>query len=493
VTGNSELNFVSESSEISIGKKQYLPSRQSSGGDYVVDTDLSAYVASVGRKLAAVSDRKLPYEFVVINESMPNAWALPGGKIAINRGLLLELKNEAELAAVLGHEIVHAAARHGAQSMQRGVLLQGAILATGIALKDKDYGRLATDAAGLGAGLLSKKYSRSAELESDHYGILYMHRAGYDPRAAVSLQETFVRLSKAKKSHWLEGLFASHPPSQERVEKNRAFVNSLALEKLILGKKAYLKATARLRKSKRAYDAYDEGVKAVKERQSARVMSLAKKALAIEPKEALFHSLKGDAFTLKKHHKSAERAYSKAIQLNGAFYRFYLERGLARKALGRTAGAKQDFVKSNQFLATEIAHYNLGLIAQNSGQKSQAMRHFKHVKSSRSQLASKARKSLAKLEMSGNVARHLQSRLDLSRSGELLVELTNLSPLALSQIEFVVGVKGGRKLSQQRRFQYKQVIPTGRKIVLKTGIRLHHINELRQWAVFVESARISRP
>jgi predicted Zn-dependent protease len=126
VTGDRELALVSADQEIAIGEQQYAPSQQMQGGQYELDSELTSYVASVGQKLAAVSDRDLPYEFVVLNSSVPNAWALPGGKIAVNRGLLNELNSEAELAAVLGHEIVHAAARHGALAMQRGLLLQGA-------------------------------------------------------------------------------------------------------------------------------------------------------------------------------------------------------------------------------------------------------------------------------------------------------------------------------------------------------------------------------
>ena len=133
VTGDRELALVSADQEIAIGEQQYAPSQQMQGGDYALDPELTSYVVGVGQKLAAVSDRDLPYEFVVLNSSVPNAWALPGGKIAVNRGLLTELNSEAELAAVLGHEIVHAAARHGALAMQRGLLLQGALLATQVA------------------------------------------------------------------------------------------------------------------------------------------------------------------------------------------------------------------------------------------------------------------------------------------------------------------------------------------------------------------------
>ncbi|MDY6948508.1 MAG: M48 family metalloprotease, partial [Pseudomonadota bacterium] len=106
VTGKKEIQFISEAQEIKIGEQNYAPTQQSEGGDFDVLPDLTAYVNEVGQKLAKVADRQLPYEFVVLNNPVPNAWALPGGKIAINVGLLSELKNEAELAAVLGHEIV---------------------------------------------------------------------------------------------------------------------------------------------------------------------------------------------------------------------------------------------------------------------------------------------------------------------------------------------------------------------------------------------------
>ena len=93
VTGKKDLMLVGEDAELSMGQQQYAPMRQSEGGDYELDPELTAYVQRVGNRLAAVSDRKLPYEFAVLNSSVPNAWALPGGKIAVNRGLLTELKS----------------------------------------------------------------------------------------------------------------------------------------------------------------------------------------------------------------------------------------------------------------------------------------------------------------------------------------------------------------------------------------------------------------
>ena len=112
VTGRNELSLFDETQEINLGTNQYGPTQQSQGGPYTADPELSEYVSKVGQRLARVSDRSLPYEFIIIDDSTPNAWALPGGKIGINRGLLVRLNSEAELAAVLSHEIVHAAARH---------------------------------------------------------------------------------------------------------------------------------------------------------------------------------------------------------------------------------------------------------------------------------------------------------------------------------------------------------------------------------------------
>src|SRR5262245_44094240 len=209
VTGKKDLMLVGEDTELSMGQQQYAPMRQSEGGDYALDPALISYVQRVGNRLAAVSDRKLPYEFTVLNNSVPNAWALPGGKIAVNRGLLTELKSESELAAVLGHEIVHAAAGHTAQQMSKGMLAQGGVLATQLALGNSAYSGMATQGAQMASELVMTKYGRDAELEADKYGMKYMKRAGYDVNGAVSLQETFVRMSGDKESSWFDGLFAS--------------------------------------------------------------------------------------------------------------------------------------------------------------------------------------------------------------------------------------------------------------------------------------------
>ncbi len=433
VTGERELAIVSENQEISLGEKNYIPSRQMQGGDYVLDPALTRYVNEVGQRLVRVSDRRLPYEFAVLNNSVPNAWALPGGKLAVNRGLLLELKNEAELAAVLAHEIVHAAARHGAKGMERGLLLQGAILATGIAAQNMNLGEYVVGGAQVAAGLISTKYGRDAEREADYYGMLYMSRAGYDPRAAIGLQETFVRLSEGKEENWLAGLFASHPPSRERVAANRETARKLPPGGR-LGTQVYQKQIGHLEKTKQAYEEFDKGRKALADKKLTIARSFAQKALKIESREAHFYALVGDVDFLKKQYKSALRHYDRAVGQPGDYFAFFLQRGLTHEKLGARRNAAQDLRTSVRLLPTATAFNALGNIELADGNRLKAKEYFQAAAGSRSEPGKQAFSSLVRLDLTDNPARYIQTRTGLSRGGYLVVELVNQTPFAVSNI-----------------------------------------------------------
>src|ERR1044072_6386977 len=306
VTGKQEIQFVSEAQELKLGEQNYAPMRQAEGADFDVLPEPTAYVNEVGQKLAAVADRKLPYEFVVLNNSVPNAWALPGGKIAVNRGLLTELQNEAELAAVLGEQIVHAAARHGAKAQERGTMMQIGMAAAqvGAAVGGVDPGiaNLALQGAGTGLQMVQMKYGRDQELESDHYGMKYMKLAGYDPQGSVTLQETFVRLSESggkKQQSWMEGLFASHPPSQERVEKNKKTASALGPGG-DLGVEPFKAAMQKLRQMKPAYDKYDQAQAAAQKKDFPTAKTLLSEATKALPSEGSFQVLMGQIALAEK-------------------------------------------------------------------------------------------------------------------------------------------------------------------------------------------------
>lgn len=400
VTGERQLSLVGEDWELEVGETNYAPLRQIQGGDYVTDPELLAYVQEVGQRVADASDRDLPYEFTVLNSSVPNAWALPGGKIAVNRGLLVEMDSEAELAAVLGHEIVHSAARHGASRHSRQMLISGAVmagaLAVGIATRDERYAGVALLGGLIGAELISMRYSRDAEREADLYGIRYMHRAGYNPEAAVHLQETFVRLSEARDPGFLEGLFASHPPSRERVENNRRLVQELGAEGEI-GRQRYQDMTARLRELQPAYELHDQGRWALASGDASTALENARKALEQEPREALFHALMGDALATREQFAEAESAYSEALRHDATWFYHHLRRGMVRDELNQLDGARQDLRRSLELIPTAEGHYHLGNVERKAGNRDQAVRHYRTAAQSDSPAGRAARRALGEL------------------------------------------------------------------------------------------------
>ncbi len=490
VTGKKELSLISEAQELSIGQKQYLPMRQSQGGDYEVDKGLTAYVNEVGQRLAAVSDRKLPYEFTVLNNSVPNAWALPGGKIAINRGLLTELKSEAELAAVLGHEIVHAAAKHSAQGMQRGMLLQGLIVAASIATQGKDYANAAEIGASVGAQLINQKYGRDAERESDLYGMKYMARAGYDPQGAVDLQKTFVKLSEDKRQDWLSGLFSSHPASQERVQNNIKMAAALP-KGGIIGRQRYQQKMARLIKTKPAYKKYDEAQKALSKGQVSQAKSLIRQAIAQEPREGHFHSLLGDIEQKRKRYNTAYKDYNKAIQLNNDFFYYYLQRGLVNNRLNKRGPAKSDLEKSVKLLPTANAYKALGDIASTERRYNEAKQYYAKASSSSSDAGKAAFSSLVKMDLKDNPGKYISVRAGLDKSGRLLADLHNTTPEAVTGIVLQIRYpdSSGRMRQVARPLQGRLNAGEKNRVNLNLSVNRAYARNVQ---VVISSARIAR-
>lgn len=487
VTGKRELSLVSTGQEIAIGEQQYSPSQQMQGGAYVIDPQLQAYVSEVGQKLAAASDRELPYEFVVLNNSVPNAWALPGGKIAVNRGLLLEMNSEAELAAVLGHEVVHAAARHGARSVSRGMLAQGAMVATAIAAQDSQYANVLLGGAQLAAGLIHQKYGRDAERESDFYGMQYMSKAGYDPQGAVALQETFVRLSEGRSSNWLDGLFASHPPSVERLDKNRETARELP-EGGVIGVDRYKAATRTLRARAPAYEAYDEGQKALRDKKYDQALRLAEQAISKVPKEAHFYALKADALNAKNRDRQAINSYSQAINRNNEFFYYPLQRGLLRKELGNAQGAKKDLETSVALLPTATAQEALGVIAEQSGDRQLAKQHYSAAAGSQSAIGQRAGRSLLRLDLPDNPGKYVQTAVVLDERGRAWGLLRNRTGVDMTGIAIEVLMQEDNGNIKRNRRALRGTLANGKDERISLGISNVPVERIK---VNVTAARIA--
>ncbi len=462
---------MSQSQEIIIGKEQYLLMQQADGGAYVADPALTAYIQKVGYKLSSVSDRdKLPYEFVVIDNQIPNAWALPGGKIAINRGLLTELKSEAELAAVLSHEIVHSAARHSAKSIERSIFMQMGLYGMQEILKNRPYEPLATATGLLSSSLLQLKYSREAELEADCYGIKYMTAAGYDPKAAIELQKTFLRLSEGKRPHWLIGLFATHPPSQKRLEANEKTAALYTSDApLIDGREEYQKTIAELHKLKKADEALQKGYEALSQGKPQEALSLAEKSLALFPQHAHLHNLAGKAKRQLHDPKGALAYFQKACDLNPAYFEFYLGLGLSEHDL-QLKEAKQHLEKSLSLFPTADAYATLGVIYLDAGNTSQALSHLQMASQSDSVAGKKAQSLFNKLDLTVHPEHYIVLSPIWNKANNLSLHLKNTSTSSVHDILVDMTFKDSDQTITTRSICIPTVIASGTERILTTNV-----------------------
>lgn len=218
-TGRRQLLLVSPQEESQLGLTEFEKLKQST--PISRDAELNALVQQVGKRIAAVAP--LPgaqWEFVVFDEpKTANAFCLPGGKVGVYTGILPITRDASGLATVLGHEIAHAVARHGAERLSEGLLLQfgGIVLAEATQSKSADTRAMVLAAYGVGSTVgLMLPHSRRQELEADHLGLLYMARAGYDPRQAVEFWRRFAAYNAQRGSRPIAFL-STHPVDDTRI------------------------------------------------------------------------------------------------------------------------------------------------------------------------------------------------------------------------------------------------------------------------------------
>lgn len=184
------------------------------------DPKINEMVKRVGSRIAAVSERPdYDWEFNVIqNDEMVNAFALPGGKVAVYTGILPYTKDEDGMATVLGHEVAHALARHGAERISSGILAQIGMAGLNLALEDQDPQVVQSVNAAFGLGVnvgVLLPFNRHQESEADHIGLFLMAKAGYDPRKAVDFWQRMSQTSQQKPPEFL----STHPADQRRIRQ----------------------------------------------------------------------------------------------------------------------------------------------------------------------------------------------------------------------------------------------------------------------------------
>lgn len=230
-TGEKQFTaLMSPAQEISAGAQEHEKVMRTYGAPQASDP-LQAYVESVGRRIAAQTERKdVSYKFFLLDTPMLNAFALPGGYVYVTRGILAQANSEDELAAVLAHEIGHVTARHAAERYSHGVLSSLGAVAIAAAADNAQAARV----AGIGSDLYIKSYSRKQESQSDELGVRYLSKADYDPLAMARFLENLragdeleARLSgKGGQKNIFDGYFSTHPQTAERIQQAVAMAQS---------------------------------------------------------------------------------------------------------------------------------------------------------------------------------------------------------------------------------------------------------------------------
>ena len=233
--------------EVALGKeayKQILKEEKVSD-----DRRTAALVKQVGLRLAKVSAMpNLDWEFHLIESKQQNAFALPGGKVAVYTGLLPVAMNEAGLATVMSHEIAHVIARHGAQRMTRQLILSAGLMATSISLNNSKQKRLIMAALGVGIVYgLTLPFSRTNEAEADQIGLTYMARAGYDPNEAVRFWRRFADIKGSQK---VPEFLSTHPTDKSRIRLINRYLTRAKIDYNTLKVKHGLGATIDLKETK---------------------------------------------------------------------------------------------------------------------------------------------------------------------------------------------------------------------------------------------------
>jgi len=240
-TGNREISLVSESQEIAMGDQTVAAARSAIG--IYPDSALQRYVHALGARVAATTERaSLPWNFEVVDDPQVNAFAAPGGKVFVTRGILPYLGSEAELAGVLGHESGHVTARHTARQITRqqlfGIgLIAGAIFSSTVAQN--------AGAIQQGLGVLFLSYSRGDESQADELGFRYLRRLNYDPREMAKTFQTLERVGNLSGGGKVPTWASTHPDPGDRytkAEQRAATVPTDSLQRSVVNRDAYLRA-----------------------------------------------------------------------------------------------------------------------------------------------------------------------------------------------------------------------------------------------------------
>jgi beta-barrel assembly-enhancing protease len=379
VTGEKTLVGLSEQQEIGLDKKQ-SPHQFSADYGASQDHQLNRYIHDVGADLWSKSHRpQMPYSARALNANYVNAYTFPAGSMGTTRGILLEMQNEDELAALMGHEIGHVNARHAAEQAGKTMLVQGGlVLAQVAAAGNEQYQPIIQLAGQIGGSALLSKYSRDNEREADALGMEYMVRAGYNPDGMVGLMGMLQNQSKSKPG-LLETMFASHPMSDERYQTSvkRAESQYTSQRNRGVRRDRYMDHTASLRQIKPAITAMQQGEGLMSKKQPSQAEERFRHALALTPDDYAGNVLMAKAKLAQKQQREAEAYLAQARAIYPSEGQALQLSGVNKLALGQPGEALRFFnLYDSQLPGNSNTTFLQGVAYENMQDKKKAAEHF---------------------------------------------------------------------------------------------------------------------
>ena len=300
--------------EIKKGTRQYPFALAQSGGDLTQLPLTTVYLNGLIQRLAKAANSPFPWEIRLVNDGSINAWALPGGKMGVNYGLLTEVDTEAELVSVLGHEMAHSIELHGTGRETFGTLVGLAAQVIEIGISEPGTKPGSNKLIGLGQNILMGQYSQSNELEADRVGVDLMARAGFDPRGAVGMQEKLAKLGSGGNSI-AQKLLGTHPISRERLAAIKAEVSKYPAT----GQSAssdFFTAQSEIKARGPGLKLVAEARRAITDRQFSIALQLTERALKSLPNEHSVWRLQAELLVTNKKPRKAIQSALKVRELN---------------------------------------------------------------------------------------------------------------------------------------------------------------------------------
>ncbi|NPA52716.1 MAG: M48 family metalloprotease [Aquificae bacterium] len=374
LTGKHVYTLLPEEKELELGEL-YVPLAIDQNDGRYPDKEVQQYVVSIGKKIEKVVPRKLPYEFFVVNSPIVNAFALPGGKIFVNIGLLYVLENESQLAGVIGHELAHVNARHHARFLEKqyGIAILFNILA--ILLANQKSADIFLQFGKIGAQLLTLKYSRDQEREADRLGVKFAYEAGYDPTGLLETFLIFKKLGNTNAPEWL----LTHPLPENRYKEIKKLLSKYDLSKkhLIKDTKQFHYIKNKVLKYKKSYDLMKEAKTLISKKKYNQSLNLLNQSIKIYPQNNASLTYRAIIYTIKRDYKKAYKDAKKALEIDPMFFKPHLIAGISLNRLKNYRESLTYLEKAKELIPSfPDTYYYLGLDYEYLGDYKKAIENY---------------------------------------------------------------------------------------------------------------------